>query len=112
MRAASTRPLASCARARFSRIELADVRFAYSYLRDRDLRGTIDIPAQEAEALPLPDRSVDIYTIAFGLRNVTRIDVALAQIFMDTEDLCSALDGCLDVSRYLLDQSPIWLDDL
>jgi demethylmenaquinone methyltransferase/2-methoxy-6-polyprenyl-1,4-benzoquinol methylase len=32
-----------------------------------------------AEALPLPDRSVDAYTIAFGLRNVTRIDLALAE---------------------------------
>jgi demethylmenaquinone methyltransferase/2-methoxy-6-polyprenyl-1,4-benzoquinol methylase len=31
----------------------------------------------DAEALPVPDRSVDAYTIAFGLRNVTRIDKAL-----------------------------------
>ena len=33
----------------------------------------------DAEALPLPARSVDAYTIAFGLRNVTRIDAALAE---------------------------------
>ncbi len=32
-----------------------------------------------AEALPLPDESVDVYTIAFGLRNVTHIDTALAE---------------------------------
>lgn len=32
-----------------------------------------------AESLPLPDNSMDIYTIAFGLRNVTRIDTALAE---------------------------------
>ncbi len=32
-----------------------------------------------AEALPLPDNSVDVYTIAFGLRNVTHIDTALAE---------------------------------
>ncbi len=32
-----------------------------------------------AEALPLPDNSVDAYTIAFGLRNVTHIDQALAE---------------------------------
>jgi hypothetical protein len=31
---------------------------------------------------------------------------------MGTEDLCSALDGCLDVSQYVLDRSPLWLDDL
>ena len=33
----------------------------------------------DAEALPIPDRSVDAYTIAFGLRNVTRIDKALTE---------------------------------
>jgi len=32
-----------------------------------------------AEQLPLPDRSVTAYTIAFGLRNVTHIDRALAE---------------------------------
>ena len=32
-----------------------------------------------AETLPFPDNSVDVYTIAFGLRNVTRIDQALAE---------------------------------
>ncbi len=33
----------------------------------------------DAEKLPLKSRSVDVYTIAFGLRNVTRIDAALAE---------------------------------
>ena len=33
----------------------------------------------DAEALPFADRSVDAYTIAFGLRNVTEIDKALAE---------------------------------
>lgn len=33
-----------------------------------------------AESLPLPDESVDVYTIAFGLRNVTHIDNALKEI--------------------------------
>jgi demethylmenaquinone methyltransferase/2-methoxy-6-polyprenyl-1,4-benzoquinol methylase len=32
-----------------------------------------------AEHLPLPDRSVDVYTIAFGLRNVTDIPQALRE---------------------------------
>lgn len=32
-----------------------------------------------AESLPFPDNSFDIYTIAFGLRNVTHIDTALAE---------------------------------
>ena len=34
-----------------------------------------------AEALPLPDRSFDAYTIAFGIRNVPRIDLALAEAY-------------------------------
>lgn len=34
-----------------------------------------------AEALPLPDKSFDAYTIAFGIRNVPRIEVALAEAF-------------------------------
>ena len=33
-----------------------------------------------AEALPLPDKSFDAVTIAFGIRNVPRIDAALAEI--------------------------------
>lgn len=32
-----------------------------------------------AEALPVPDASFDAYTIAFGIRNVTHIDRALAE---------------------------------
>ncbi|MGB0719613.1 MAG: bifunctional demethylmenaquinone methyltransferase/2-methoxy-6-polyprenyl-1,4-benzoquinol methylase UbiE [Bdellovibrionales bacterium] len=32
-----------------------------------------------AEALPFPDNHFDLYTIAFGLRNVTRIDQALTE---------------------------------
>ncbi len=35
----------------------------------------------DAERVPLPDHSVDAYTIAFGLRNVTRIDIALADAY-------------------------------
>jgi demethylmenaquinone methyltransferase/2-methoxy-6-polyprenyl-1,4-benzoquinol methylase len=34
-----------------------------------------------AEALPFPDRSFDAATVAFGIRNVTRIDAALAEAF-------------------------------
>ena len=34
-----------------------------------------------AEALPFKDNSFDVYTISFGLRNVTHIDVALAEAY-------------------------------
>lgn len=36
--------------------------------------------AGEAEALPLASASVDLLTIAFGIRNVTRLEAALAEI--------------------------------
>jgi demethylmenaquinone methyltransferase/2-methoxy-6-polyprenyl-1,4-benzoquinol methylase len=52
--------------------------------RDRAIdRGIVDIDwiTGSAEALPLPDSSQDVYTIAFGLRNVTRIDDALSEAF-------------------------------
>jgi demethylmenaquinone methyltransferase/2-methoxy-6-polyprenyl-1,4-benzoquinol methylase len=39
----------------------------------------IDWVAGNAEALPLPDRAFDAYTVAFGLRNVTHLDRALAE---------------------------------
>jgi len=46
---------------------------------DRGLARGLDWVCGTAEALPLPDMSVDAYTIAFGLRNVTHIDTALAE---------------------------------
>lgn len=39
----------------------------------------LDWSSQNAEALSFADRSFDGYTIAFGIRNVTRIDRALAE---------------------------------
>jgi demethylmenaquinone methyltransferase/2-methoxy-6-polyprenyl-1,4-benzoquinol methylase len=34
-----------------------------------------------AESLPFPDKSFDAYTIAFGIRNVTQIEAALAEAY-------------------------------
>jgi demethylmenaquinone methyltransferase/2-methoxy-6-polyprenyl-1,4-benzoquinol methylase len=47
---------------------------------DRGLVAGIGWAAGNAESLPLADRSVDAVTIAFGLRNVTRRDRALAEV--------------------------------
>jgi len=46
----------------------------------RRLGARIAFIAGDAERLPLPDRSLDAVTIAFGIRNVTRIDQALGEI--------------------------------
>ncbi|WP_321395472.1 bifunctional demethylmenaquinone methyltransferase/2-methoxy-6-polyprenyl-1,4-benzoquinol methylase UbiE [Emcibacter sp.] len=46
---------------------------------DRGILENIDWVCGNAEALPLPDSCMDAYTIAFGIRNVTNIDKALAE---------------------------------
>lgn len=46
---------------------------------DRGLVHGIDWIVGNAEALPVADSSVDAYSIAFGLRNATRIDRALEE---------------------------------
>jgi hypothetical protein len=56
-----------------------------------------------ASVTDAPERSLTI---------IARKDVSLSQIFMGTEDLCDVLEQCLEVSRYLLDRAPVWLDDL
>jgi demethylmenaquinone methyltransferase/2-methoxy-6-polyprenyl-1,4-benzoquinol methylase len=45
---------------------------------DGGILAGIEFLCGDAEALPVADRSFDLYTIAFGLRNVTRIERALA----------------------------------
>lgn len=46
---------------------------------DRGILDGIEWVAADAEQLPFPKHSFDLYTIAFGLRNVTRIEAALAE---------------------------------
>lgn len=46
---------------------------------DRGILHNLDWVEGNAEKLPFPDNSFDVYTIAFGLRNVTRIDAALKE---------------------------------
>ena len=49
-----------------------------------------------------PERSLTI---------VARRQVSLARVFLGEEMLCETLDQCLAVSRFLLDQAPVWLGD-
>jgi demethylmenaquinone methyltransferase/2-methoxy-6-polyprenyl-1,4-benzoquinol methylase len=46
---------------------------------DRGVLDGIEWLAGDAERLPVASRSIDAYTIAFGLRNVTHIEAALAE---------------------------------
>jgi demethylmenaquinone methyltransferase/2-methoxy-6-polyprenyl-1,4-benzoquinol methylase len=55
-------------------VEVGAKRVADAGLSDR-----VAFVIGNAEALPFPDKAFDAYTIAFGIRNVTRIDKALAE---------------------------------
>ncbi len=46
-----------------------------------NLSHALDWVVGDAMALPFTDNSFDAYTISFGIRNVTRIDAALAEAF-------------------------------
>ena len=50
-------------------------------LRDLGLVSNIEYVQMNAEALPFPDNSIDVITIAFGLRNVTDKDAALRSMY-------------------------------
>ncbi|MDX8447142.1 bifunctional demethylmenaquinone methyltransferase/2-methoxy-6-polyprenyl-1,4-benzoquinol methylase UbiE [Mesorhizobium captivum] len=47
----------------------------------KNLSENTDFVEANAEALPFEDDTFDAYTIAFGIRNVPRIDVALSEAF-------------------------------
>jgi demethylmenaquinone methyltransferase / 2-methoxy-6-polyprenyl-1,4-benzoquinol methylase len=55
-------------------LEVGRQRAIKQYLDDK-----VTFVEGNAEALPFPDRSFDAYTIAFGIRNVPQIDVALTE---------------------------------
>ncbi len=57
-------------------LEVGRARAAARHLDDR-----VSFVEGNAEALAFPDRSFDAYTIAFGIRNVPRIDLALSEAF-------------------------------
>jgi demethylmenaquinone methyltransferase / 2-methoxy-6-polyprenyl-1,4-benzoquinol methylase len=50
-------------------------------VHDAGLDHRIQLSIGNAETLPFPDKSFDAYTIAFGIRNVTRIDRALTEAY-------------------------------
>jgi demethylmenaquinone methyltransferase / 2-methoxy-6-polyprenyl-1,4-benzoquinol methylase len=60
----------------FDMLEVGRTRAASRHLDDR-----VSFVEGNAEALAFPNNSFDAYTIAFGIRNVPRIDLALAEAY-------------------------------
>ncbi|WP_436792600.1 hypothetical protein [Actinospongicola halichondriae] len=77
--------------------------------------------ATELAGLGGPDLPLEVSAIdSFGavtdapersLAIVARVEVSLARVFLGQEQLCDTLDRCLDVSSFLLDRAPVWLDE-
>ncbi|MEM9049223.1 MAG: class I SAM-dependent methyltransferase [Pseudomonadota bacterium] len=65
------------------------------------LTGRLDWVCGDAMALPFADASFDAYTISFGIRNVTRIEDALAEAFRVLRPGGRLL--CLEFSRVPVD---------
>ena len=66
-----------------TRVTVADINaemLAVGRERAEKAHRAIEFTEANAEALPFPDKSFDAVTIAFGIRNVPRIDVALGEI--------------------------------
>jgi len=67
-------------------VVLADINYSMlsvgrDKLRNQGRVGNVEYVQANAEALPFPDNHFDLVTMAFGLRNVTNKDNALASIF-------------------------------
>ncbi|HPU39629.1 MAG TPA: hypothetical protein PLS63_08655 [Microthrixaceae bacterium] len=65
--------------------------------------------------LPLEVSAVDSFQSVTDpsertLTVVARVPVSLSQVYMGEEMLCDTLERCLEVSRFLLDGAPSWLD--
>jgi len=67
--------------------------------------------------LPLEVSAIDSFASVTdaaerSLTIVARIEVGLDKIFLGQEQLCDVLDRCHDVSMFLLDRAPVWLDEM
>jgi hypothetical protein len=66
--------------------------------------------------LPLEVSAIDSFASVTdaaerSLSIVGRIEVSLAKIFLNQEQLCETLDRCLAVSRFIVDSAELWLDE-
>lgn len=50
-----------------------------------------------------PERSLTI---------VARIEIDLGSLYVGQDNLCDVLDKCHEVSGFLLDRAPVWLDEI
>ncbi len=66
--------------------------------------------------LPVEVSAVDSFQIVTDpsvrtLTVVARVSVGMWQVYMGEEMLCDVLERCLEVSRFLLESAPAWIDE-
>jgi hypothetical protein len=66
--------------------------------------------------LPLEVSAIDSYASVTdaaerSLTIVARVEIGLDRIFLGQEQMCELLDKCHEVSTFLLDRAPAWLDE-
>ncbi|MBI2708727.1 MAG: hypothetical protein HYX34_03420 [Actinobacteria bacterium] len=66
-------------------------------------------------ALPLEVSAIDSYESVTDAAErtvgiVARIEVSLAKLYSGEPEMCDTLDRCADVSTYLLERAPSWLE--
>ena len=81
------------------------------------LRLAVDLAGIGGMTLPLETSAIDSHPSPTDaadrrLTIVARQQVSLSQILTGEALLCDVFDRCLDVSRYLLEQAPGWLDEV
>jgi hypothetical protein len=67
--------------------------------------------------LPLEVSAIDSFAAVTdaperSLAIVAKLELSLAKVFIGAEMLCETLDHCLEVSKYLLEAAPVWLDEV
>jgi hypothetical protein len=67
--------------------------------------------------LPLEVSAIDSFASVTdaaerSLTIVSRLEVGLDKIFLGQEQMCDVLDRCHEVSMFLLDRAPAWLDEV
>lgn len=76
-----------------------------------------DLAGIGGTVLPLEVSAIDSFASVTdpaerSLTIVARIEVGLESIFLGQEQLCDVLDKCHEVSTFLLDRAPAWLDEI
>lgn len=65
--------------------------------------------------LPVEVSAIDSFQVVTDpsvrtLNVVSRVSVDMWQVFLGEEMLCDVLESCLEVSRFLLEAAPAWID--